>query len=129
ASEDEANFVAYLACQLNPEPAFKYAGNLMAMRYTLNRLYGEDSVAYYRHLNMLSPGVRADLEANRTYWNSFENPVEIAGRAIHDLFLKANQQTEGVRSYSRVVELLMGEFRKNGLDYNPDKNQELVLQD
>ena len=129
ASEDEANFVSYLACQQNPEPAFQYSGNLMAMRYTLNRLYYEDSTAYYRHLQTLSPGVICDLEATRNYWNSFDNPIEIAGRAIHDLFLKANSQTEGVRSYSRVVELLMGEYRKNGLNYQKTEKKELVLQD
>jgi hypothetical protein len=128
ASEDEANFVGYLACQLNPEPAFQYSGNLMAMHYTMNRLYWEDSTAYYRQLQTLSPGVLCDLEANRTYWNKFTNPIEIVGRTIHDLFLKANNQTEGVRSYSRVVELLMGEFRKNGLVYNQGRKQEFVFQ-
>ena len=131
ASEDEANFVAYLACQLNPDPAFKYSGNLMAMRYTLNRLYWQDSTAYYRQVRNLSPGVRCDLEASRNYWNSFENPIEVVGEMIHDLFLKANNQTEGVVSYSRVVELLMGEFRKNGLNYEESRKlkNDLVYQE
>jgi hypothetical protein len=40
----------------------------------------------------------------------------VVGEAIHDLFLKANDQTEGLVSYSRVVELVMGEYRKNGLE-------------
>jgi hypothetical protein len=117
ASEDEANFVAYLTCQMNPDPAFKYSGNLMAMRYTLNRLYQQDSTAYYRQIQQLNSGVLCDLEVARDYWNRFENPVEVVGRMIHDLFLKANNQTEGVVSYSRVVELLMGEYRKNGFKY------------
>jgi hypothetical protein len=128
ASEDEASFVAYLACQRNAEPTFQYSGNLMAMRYTLNRLYWEDSATYNRQLKTLSPGVIRDLEVTRNYWNSFENPLEIASRAIHDLFLKANNQTEGVRSYSRVVELLMGEFRKNGLVYKEGQKEEVVFQ-
>ena len=127
ASEDEANFVSYLACRQNPEPAFQYSGNLMAMRYSLNRLYFEDSTAYYRQVQTLSPGVICDLEVTRNYWNNFENPIEVVGRAIHDLFLKANNQTEGVRSYSRVVELLMGEYRKNGLVYQPPQKQAVVL--
>lgn len=46
ASEDEANFVSYLACRLNPDPAFQYSGNLMAMKYAMNRLVTVDSVAY-----------------------------------------------------------------------------------
>ncbi|KAA9345874.1 DUF3810 domain-containing protein [Adhaeribacter soli] len=129
ASESEANFVAFLACQLHPEPAFRYAGSLLGVRYTLNRLYQEDSSAYYRHREMLSPGVICDLEATRNYWNSFDNPIEIAGRYIHDKFLKANSQTDGVQSYSKVVDLLMGEFRKNGLVYEQPQQRELVLQE
>lgn len=127
ASEDEANFVAFLACQQHPEPAFKYSGNLMAMRYTLNRLYWEDSTAYYQQIQNLNPGVICDLEASRTYWKRFDNPIEIVGRTIHDLFLKANNQTEGVRSYSQVVNLLMGEYRKNGLVYEPTPKANVVL--
>ncbi len=129
APEDEANFVAYLACQLNPEPAFQYSGNLMAMRYTMNRLYWEDSTTYYQHLQTLSPGVICDLEAARTYWNSFDNLIEAAGRVLHHLFLKANNQTEGVRTYSRVVELLMGEYRKNGLVYRGERKPEVILKE
>ncbi len=128
ASEDEANFVSYLACELSPEPAFQYSGNLMAMRYTLNRLYWEDSTTYYRQIQNLSPGVKCDLEVTRNYWNGFENPIEVAGRVINDLFLKSNNQTEGVRSYNRVVELLMGEYRKNGLVYEQSQKQVFVSQ-
>jgi hypothetical protein len=67
------------------------------------------------------PGLVQDLDANRRYWESFDNPVEIVGETIHDLFLKANDQSEGLVSYSRVVELVMGEYRKNGLTYSNDQ--------
>jgi hypothetical protein len=120
ASEDEANYVAYLTCRLNPDPAFQYSGNLMAMRYAMNRLSQVNPAAFKRLKKTFRPGLVHDLEANRRYWDSFDNPVEIVGEAIHDLFLKANDQSEGLVSYSRVVELVMGEYRKNGLTYSND---------
>ena len=116
ASEDEANYVAFLTCRLNPDPAFQYSGNLMAMKYAMNRLSGVNPAAFERLRKTFRPGLVQDLEANRRYWEGFDNPVEIVGDVIHDLFLKANDQTEGLVSYSRVVELVMGEYRKNGLE-------------
>ncbi|MGV3504956.1 MAG: DUF3810 domain-containing protein [Adhaeribacter sp.] len=115
ASEDEANYVAFLTCRLNPDPAFQYSGHLMAMRYALNRLAWVNPEAFQKLKDTLPPGLQHDLEAQRRYWESFDNPVELVGKAIHDLFLKANDQEEGLVSYSRVVELVMGEYRKNGL--------------
>ena len=117
ASEDEANFVAYLACRLHPEPAFQYSGNFMALSHTLNRLKYQYPMAYMYHFQSLSPGVMHDLKANRSYWTAFQNPLEIITDGIHDLFLKANDQEEGLESYSHVVELLIGEYRKNKLEY------------
>ncbi|MGV3641537.1 MAG: DUF3810 domain-containing protein [Adhaeribacter sp.] len=119
ASEDEANYVAFLTCRLNPDPAFQYSGHLMAMRYAMNRLSWVKPAAFEKLKKTLQPGLRHDLEAQRRYWESFDNPVEIVGKAIHDLFLKANDQEEGLVSYSRVVELVMGEYRKNGLPLPP----------
>jgi len=118
ASEDEANFIAYLVCRLHPEPAFQYSGNLMALRYAMNRLQYAWPAAFARLERAFSPGLKKDLEHNRLYWESFQNPLEIITDSIQDLFLKVNDQDEGLQSYSRVVELLMGEYRKNGLAIN-----------
>ncbi|MDB5262471.1 MAG: hypothetical protein JWQ14_1752, partial [Adhaeribacter sp.] len=117
ASEDEANFVSYLASRLHPDPSCQYSGNLMAMKYAMNRLKRVNPIAYEKLEKTYSRGLQQDLKKNREYWESFQNPIEVISDGIHDLFLKANDQTEGLQSYSRVVELLMSEFRKNGLEY------------
>ena len=117
ASDDEANYVSYLACRLHPDPSFQYSGNLMAMKYAMNRLKRVNPVAYKKLERTYSPGLQQDLKKNREYWESYQNPIEAFSDGINDLFLKANNQTDGLQSYNRVVELLMGEFRKNGLEY------------
>ncbi len=121
ASEDEANFVAYLVCRLNPEPAFQYSANFTAMKYAMNRLRYVNPRAYKKIEKSYSPGVKQDLKQNRLYWESSQNPIEVFTDGLYDLFLKANDQDEGIKSYSRVVELLMGEYRKNGLQYQNGK--------
>ena len=118
ASEDEANYISFLTCRLNPDLAFQYSGNLMAMRYALNRLYEVDSVAFRNLEKQLSPAVTHDLEINRTYWESFPNPFLDFTSGFYDLFLKANGQSSGIQSYSQMVELLLGELEKNNLEYS-----------
>ncbi|QNF34138.1 DUF3810 domain-containing protein [Adhaeribacter swui] len=117
ASEDEANFVAYLACRLNPDPAFQYSGNYMAMKYAMNRLKKVNPRAYKQLEQLYSVALKKDIAENKLYWERFQNPIEVFSHWFYDLFLKANDQREGIKSYSKVVELLMGEFRKNNLNY------------
>ncbi|QMU26976.1 DUF3810 domain-containing protein [Adhaeribacter radiodurans] len=131
ASEDEANFVSYLVCRLNPDPFFQYSGNYMALKYAMNRLRKVNPRAYKKMRRYYSSGLKQDLAENRRYWESFQNPIEVFSGWFYDLFLKANDQADGIKSYSKVVELLMGEFRKNKLTYNvnsvPVSEKEFLL--
>ncbi len=115
ASEDEANFVGYLATQFNPDINFQYSGNLMMLRYSMRSLYRLDSVAYDELANKLTSYVKEDLRKNREYWRSFYNPIDPLTDALYDQFLKANDQKEGIKSYSLVTSLLVGEYRRSGL--------------
>lgn len=118
ASEDEANYVSYLATQFNPDLNFQYSGNLMAFRYTMRSLYRVDSVAYLDIADRLSETVKSDLRKNREYWSSFYNPIDPMTNALYDLFLKANDQKAGIRSYSLVTSLLVGEYRRSKLEFS-----------
>ena len=118
ASEDEANFIAYLTCRLNPDPLFQYSGNLMALIYSLNTLKKMDFDAYLQLKETCSKEVTEDIEANNQYWSSFYNPLMTMTSWFYDLFLKANDQPEGIDSYNLMVDLLIGEYHKNGLEYD-----------
>ncbi len=115
ASEDEANYVAFLVCRLHPDPAFQYSGNYLALKYAMNRLHRLHPRAYQQLQRTYSAGLARDLAENRRYWERFHNPVAVFSDWFYDLFLKANDQTDGIASYAKVVELIMGEYRQNGL--------------
>jgi len=122
ASETEANYMAYMTTQYHPSPVFQYSGNVLAVRYAMSALSYTDSTAFKRLRKKLSPGFLHDLRANRKYWDQFQNPLEPLSRAFYDLFLKANSQREGIKSYGLMIHLIMGEFRKNGLRYEVEKD-------
>ncbi len=110
--EDEANFIGYLACVGSGEPDLEYSGYMLALTYSANQLYA-DSVDRWRNVRALySDGMVADMVDNSEYWKQFEDTVasEI-GETMNNTYLKANKQTDGTKSYGRMVDLLLAERR------------------
>jgi uncharacterized membrane protein len=112
AREDEANYLAYLACSLHPDVDFQYSGTVSALLHTMNALYREDIEAYKAVRKQYCDGLNRDLLDWSEYWAKFEGPVERVSTNVNDSYLKANRQQDGVKSYGRMVDLLLAEFRQ-----------------
>lgn len=116
--EDEANFISFLACMYSDNVEFQYSGVLEALILTGNALYGQDKEKYYELRSNYGELVDGDLLANSLYWDQFEDTVisSIANQ-VNDTYLKANDQTDGVQSYGRMVDLLLAWYRQYGLEF------------
>ena len=118
APENEANYAAFLACRSNPNIEFRYSGYLSAFVYSYNALVKEDADAAYALRGQLDERVEADLRARSEYWRRFEGKVSEAATKMNDTYLMAMRQTQGVKSYGMVVDLLIADYvARNG---NPD---------
>ena len=104
ADEDEANFVAWLAC-INGDAAAQYSGWLSAYEHVAGALPGPERAILQK---TLSPGVLADLAAARTRLAAASPVVTAAARQTYDTYLRANRVEEGIRSYNAVVRLMLG---------------------
>ncbi len=114
--EDEANFIAYLACQESPYLEFQYSGVMLALLHATNRLYSADAEGFSRVWGTLSPEVLLDFADNNDYWAKREGPVAEISDAVNDVYLKVNAQSDGVQSYGRMVDLLLADYRqRNGI--------------
>lgn len=111
AREDEANYISFLTCSLHPDVDFQYSGHLSALNYSLNAVYGQDKEAYKDLYSRLSQGVKRDYAENAKYHEKYDGPVSDAFSKSNDAYLKANNQTDGERSYGRVVDLLLAQYR------------------
>lgn len=117
--KDEANFIAWLSCWFHPDGDYRYSGAIRA------RLRDERPARCgsrgWRLKAQYSPGVKADLAANRTFWERYEGPAEELHEKANDRYLKANGQTDGVDSYGRMVDLMLeahgGSLKIPGLKY------------
>ena len=120
AREDEANFIAWVACAYSPYEDFKYSGAVMALLHLLNALQSRDAAAWGRIRGMCSPAVNRDLNAMGQYWQLYEGPVSDISESINDTFLRANGQDDGVQSYGRMADLVIAYLLANGLEVNDD---------
>ncbi len=111
AKEDEANFIAYKANINNPDKRFQYSGYYLAMDYLMNEVYRENPDDYSIFYTRLSDGVKRDMKYGSEYWKSKEGRIRESVNNINDSYLKANNQLDGVRSYSGVVKLLLAEHK------------------
>lgn len=112
--EDEANFISYLVCMKSDSIEFKYSGTMLALIHAGNKLAEVDMDAYNALWATYSEGLATDLKQNSAYWQQFrESVVKEVSTNINDAYLKANNQTDGVRSYGRMVDLLLAYYRED----------------
>ncbi len=111
AREDEANYVAYLACMTHPDPDFKYSGSVLALQYSMNALYSADADRYFKLVETYSEGYLRDLRNEQEYWKQFQGITKKVASKVNDTYLKMNGESDGVKSYGRMVDLLLAEAR------------------
>ena len=111
--EDEANFIGYLACIGSDSPDFRYSGYLTGWVYAGNALAKADLEAYYGLYGRLAPEAARDLAWNNQFWDRFDGKVAEASTQLNDRYLKANNQEDGVRSYGRMVDLMLAYYRES----------------
>ena len=110
--EDEANFIAFLACIRDENIDFQYSGYMLGWTYCMNALYRMDDESWREVRGLLDKAIEKDLLANNEFWDHYEGVVSEVSNQMNDLYLKANGESEGVQSYSRIVELIAAYYNK-----------------
>lgn len=121
--EDEANFIAFLACVESDDSTFQYAGYLSVLNYVANDLYKTrqaDPESYAAAREVVHPlqvlqRVRednifvSDAEWTRINGKAVVNTetVDSVSDTLTNASLKLNGVSDGMVSYNRVVELLL----------------------
>jgi len=112
AREDEANFISYLACRNHPDTDFRYSGVFLALGYALGTLAREDPAAFEKLYASVGDGVKLDWKTASEFWARYDTLIGEASSRVNDAYLKSQGQAAGVKSYGRMVDLLIAEHRK-----------------
>lgn len=109
--EDEANYIAYLAGMTSPNPELQYSSTMLALITSANALYRQEPGLYFEIRQTYSNGVEKDIRANSQYWKKYDNTVvSTVSNKVNDSYLKINAQEDGVKSYGRMLDLLLAKF-------------------
>ena len=108
ATEDDANFAAFLACLANEDPQFRYSAYYMAYRYCYNALLatgtGEAAAAAARIDLEVNSYLRYDLKVYDRFFSNHRSELatDIAN-AANDAYIKLSGDATGTDSYGRVA--------------------------
>ncbi len=106
-NEAEANFIAWLACSESDSAYFRYSGNCLALLYSMNALYSADYEKWYELRLQYPDYIDADMRAQNAYIDAHDTKVAEVSDSVNDTYLKLNDQQDGVRSYGKMVDLLL----------------------
>ena len=121
ASEEEANFAAYLACSESDDAYLRYSGEFNAFCYCANALLSQDPE---RAQQVVSEALESDYGEGAAlvirdradtieHYDSYESDFEQVGDAVNDTYLKGFGEEGGVRSYGLVVDYLIAWHQAN----------------
>lgn len=121
ASENEANFLGFLATIHSDDPLVRYSGWLFAQRQVLRALLKAEpwdgADALYRRL----PGVQTDVNLSRAFWDRYDGSLADLSSAVNDAYLRANRVEGGIRSYGLSLRVLVRWSRRCGALPGPER--------
>lgn len=108
--ENEANYIAFLACEGASEPELRYSGYYFAFVYCYNAVAKQDREKQAALYDMIDEAVLADIAAVREDRAQNDGALNEVTERINDSYLKAMNQQDGVQSYGKVVDLLIAHY-------------------
>ncbi|WP_209399601.1 DUF3810 domain-containing protein [Pseudozobellia sp. WGM2] len=115
SKENETNFIGYLVTMQNDDVYFRYSAAAYALSHCLGAVRRNDEAKFTELYERINGGVRANYKELYDFNLRYANPFEPVFKSIFSTFLKANQQKDGIKSYSKIVELMVGYHEKHPL--------------
>lgn len=111
AREDEANFVAFLACMESDDPYIRYSAYVNMLEYVMNALYSASAQAYTEFYGTIDSRIVGEFYSYSAFYETYrENVAEKVSGTVNNAYLQSQGQTAGTRSYGLVVDLAVAYF-------------------
>lgn len=93
-----------------------YSGLFLAFKHSISALEEIAPDQASEITSSLSQAVLRDMLQNEQYLARYEGIISNISNIVNDLYLKTNNQADGVDSYARMVDLLLAEQRASAGD-------------
>ena len=107
ASETEANFVGFVTAIQSKNNDIKYTAYYTALKYSMFTLAEKNPTYFEKYLSQFTPQMKNDLAQEKKYYKTYQSGAEDYFSATNDMFLKLNNQQQGVKSYQVFVYMLL----------------------
>lgn len=107
AFEDEANFMAYITTIKSSNLYYQYSGYTSALSYCLRNLSKNNYQNYQNLIKKINSGILKDWQKRRKHWEMYANESQKHLSKAQDVFLKLNKQEEGIKSYGKMIKLIL----------------------
>ncbi len=115
ASESECNFIGFMACIKNKDLYFQYSAYSNALRYCLENIVMKDEAKFKEFKPTINSGIIENFKESDRFWKQYDTFIDKGFHLFYDQFLKANQQQDGLESYSKFVDLLINYYKEKEL--------------
>ncbi|MBU2975859.1 DUF3810 domain-containing protein [Zobellia sp. B3R18] len=112
SKENETNFIGYLVTVKNDDPYFQYSASAYALSHCLSAIRRTDKEKFDELYAKVNVGVQENYRELYEHNLEYLNPFEPIFKSVFNTFLKANQQKDGIKSYSKIVQLMVGYHEK-----------------
>jgi len=112
-AEEDANFLAFLACVDHEDVQFRYSAAFNAFIYCYNALYKVSPPAASKVWKAMTPLAQKDVALANSHYEPYEGKVQEAAQKVNDTYLKTAGQEAGVQSYGLVSDALIAWYREN----------------
>ncbi len=129
ATENDANFAAFLACLANESLEFQYSAYYMAYRYCYNALYSAgtaETAAAAARINLgVNTYLRYDLKVYDRFFSSHRNDTfSDISDVVNDTYIKVSGDENGTDSYNQVSIYLVNWYLEEMVFPYEDDNSE-----
>lgn len=112
SKENETNFIGYLVSMKSEDKYFQYSAYTYALSHCMNAVAVMDKAEFDRLYAQVNEGTKKNYQELKDFYAKYQNPLEPIFESVLNTFLKVNNQKDGIQSYSKVVNLMIGYHEK-----------------
>ncbi len=112
-SESGCNFIGFMVAKHNPNSFSKFSAYSFALTYCLSSIKELDEKLYGKLKEKINKGIILNMEESDRFWKDHQSYLENITKFFYDNFLKFNLQNDGMKGYSKFIDLLINYNKKH----------------
>tara|TARA_B100001063_G_scaffold45106_1_gene38831 strand:+ start:1906 stop:2922 length:1017 start_codon:yes stop_codon:yes gene_type:complete len=116
ADEAEASFIGFMKAVESNNANVRYSGYFNALLNLLNEVNKNHKEELEDYISKLSERVISDINYNTEFWSRYSNNFfDKVQKYIYDLYLKSNNQEDGIMTYNKVSNFIIDYYKRKEL--------------